>query len=375
MKKTTALKDNILKELDLKNNTLNGSSLIEGFSAELVKNTKEGKETAIIESQNTNPLITNQETRVTPLKDLLSGICGQTPNPNYGITRLEQKVPIAVKEVKRQTAKTPQPNKTSSGTRPSSESINSILSSIEGTNKENRGQPSGLQTSSQLPSKAASKKDAEQFSNNHTEISNHGHPSGQNKRIILMPRNLQLTKEQVAFLGDVQNALDVVSQMKTKIESLQMQGNSADRHAASLSEELTKFKAELALRDEANLTLKAQLARCFEEKNHLASELAGFKNSVLDHRGRLESIEKECQSLRAKNKKLVVDNHVLQEIMKEMVFEKDQQLNGSSFHHRDAGHLSEVELLYAQPLTSDGYNQSPDMYHSFGEGVGAPCHP
>lgn len=363
------LKDDILKEFEFRSNTLNVSSVMELSNFDSTK-----AETPIL----TQKRIPHEEKNRVPnknqvLSDLVLGLCGPNnsaphdkgnPTTSKALTNKSDGQASNLQNVQKIDGNLKQKSQLT---------VTSLATSITDIEKEN-------QPNNRLMQKVNSKgsllkgqvqntlTNMESESRESSQLGYKGGKSPSSKISILMPKNLTMTKEQVAFLGNLQNSLDVIGQMKAALDDARKKLEQSKKERESSLHQTTQLQQEIKARDETIASLRSQAARVVEDRNLLAVELAALKQQPLENQTKAERLEKECNVLRSKNKKLVVDQQVLQEIIKEMVFEKEQHLNNSSFHHRDANCLNEIELLYQRPDQAEFCSsRQTDLFHSFGE--------
>lgn len=367
--KQSGLKHDILKELDFRSNTMNTSSFMDGSNYDSTKTDKHMPPL----NKYTNMDKPKYQSKNQVLSDLVGGICSKDDlNPH------DKGNPISLRPsvVKIDPIKPKVQNSTiEKNSNKSKHQLNAglLISAIVNVGNENT--PT-LNMSSRQNSKGSLNavntpkplNVVERESKENIQRGSGGLRSSSGKLTILMPKNLHLTHEQVAFLSNLQNSLDVVGQMKESLDDSRKMLEQANRDLEISRGQSDQLRQEIRIRDESIASLKLQASRVVEDRNLLAIELAAVKQQPLEHQSKADRLEKECASLRAKNKKLVIDQHVLQEIVKEMVFEKEQHLNNSSFHHRDAKCLSEIELLYQRTDPEQNFSsRQTDLYHSFGD--------
>lgn len=180
---------------------------------------------------------------------------------------------------------------------------------------------------------------------------------------VNLPKNLRLSSEQVTFLSDVHNSMEVIAQLKTKIEALKLEKEDMHEEVGRCRAELARAKEELGARDAAVALIKKQATKLLEERNQIFKELAAYRSHPPEALAKSHALQKENHELRAKNKKLLVDQHVLQEIIKEMVFEKDQTNASAGGPDGGFGALDPYFNLKARPDSL----KNTELYHSFGD--------
>lgn len=162
-----------------------------------------------------------------------------------------------------------------------------------------------------------------------SESTTQGSHSRSNKKLEI-PSNLNLKENQVDFLRDVQNVLILFSDLKSKVERLNRDKQTlkddlrrsiaaSSRHKQechSKSQQLTQALGQLNASQQENQVL-------VREMNDLKARLAetqDYDRLKVD----LQTRDVENASLRLKVKQLQVDQNVLQEIIKEMIYDKEK---------------------------------------------------
>jgi len=150
-----------------------------------------------------------------------------------------------------------------------------------------------------------------------------------------IPANLNLNESQIEFLKDVQNVLILFSDLKSKVEKLNKDKTGLKEELKKAVGQNKKLKEDLATKTSQASHCQNQLNISMQESKALAKELAETKAKLKDLdqlenvRNELRSKEAENVQLKVKMKQLQIDQSVLQEIIKEMIFEKENKKVGS----------------------------------------------
>jgi len=184
---------------------------------------------------------------------------------------------------------------------------------------------------------------------------------------IQMPKNLKLTPEQLSFLSNVQNSVEIISQLKSKIENLRVEFEAVEEENKLLKAKNQKLTSDISSKESSFVLFKKQATKVLEERNQLVQEMALLRVQSPENQLKVQKLEQTVTELAAKNKKLLIDQHVLQEIIKEMVFEKEQLANSVNVSFQPESTL-EAYLGRTNPGVISQRDHLPqEIYHSFGD--------
>lgn len=182
-----------------------------------------------------------------------------------------------------------------------------------------------------------------------------------------LPKNLRLSSEQVTFLSNIQNSVDVISQLKSKIELMRVEREQMEEDNRKFRFEVSRVKEEMEKRDASFNLLKKQANQLLEERNQALKEVSVSRKTPPEYLTKLGYLEKENSDLKSKNKKLLVDQQVLQEIIKEMVYEREQ----ASLNAGTSDNTGGLDAYLGQKQSPELFKNS-ELYHSFGDlGLGS----
>lgn len=188
-----------------------------------------------------------------------------------------------------------------------------------------------------------------------------------------IPPNLNLKENQIDFLRDVQNVLILFSDLKSKIEKLNKDKVGLKEEIKKQSNIAKKCKEDLNEKTANHTQVLNQLNSALQENKSLQKEISEMRQKMKesDSSERLKSETRlkdaEIASMRQKMKELQVDKNVLQEIIKEMIYEKEKAVREgltkpveARYETQDEGQMGLGDILhfkYDQLNGSLGFEQ------------------
>lgn len=163
-----------------------------------------------------------------------------------------------------------------------------------------------------------------------TDPNSQGSHSKSSKKLEI-PSNLNLKESQVDFLRDVQNVLILFSDLKSKVERLNKVKHNLKEDLRKSVAAASKYRLESQTKGQQLIQAQSQLNASQQENQVLIREMKDLKAKLTESqdadklKAGLQAKEMENTALKLKMKQLQVDQNVLQEIIKEMIYDKEKQ--------------------------------------------------